>query len=87
MASHEEFVHMLQGEVGRGAMKARQALDLLIQKAHFDAQRAEIERDHRNRVVGFVAGRMKVANTVQEILGHGRRGKLVYFEAIGFDIL
>jgi len=85
--AHEDFVRMLRREVTRGAMRDRQALDLLIQKAHFDARRPEIERRYRNRVVGFVGGRMKVANTVQDVLRYGTRAKLVYFEAIGFDIL
>lgn len=85
--AHEDFVRKLLGEVKRGAMNKRQVLNLLTQKAHFDARRDEIERRYRNRVVGFVSGRMKVANAVQDVLRHARRGQLVYFEAIGFDIL
>jgi hypothetical protein len=87
MAQHENFVRKLDSEVARGAMTGQQKIDLLQQKAHFDTKRNVIEHKYKNHVVGFVNGQMKIAETVQEILRHARRGRLVYFEAIGYNIL
>jgi hypothetical protein len=85
--THEEFISVLAQEVQRHAMTERQMLDLLAQKAHFDALRRLIERQHRNKVVGFVGGKMHVETTLQKLLRHGRRGKLVYFEPVGFSLI
>jgi hypothetical protein len=87
---HEAFVTMLRRHVKRGRMSEAQLQDLLIQKAHFDAQRPSIERDYRNLVVGFVNGQMHRSGRVHSLMAEARKthpGRLVYFEPIGFKIL
>jgi hypothetical protein len=63
--------------------------DLLQQKGHFDADRGEIEKRYPSRVVGFVAGRLQVAETVQELFQAAQAshpGRMVYFEPIAFAV-
>jgi hypothetical protein len=84
-----EFQDWLEAEVRNGHMTIEQRNDLLEQKRHFDASRAEIERQFAHQVVGYVGGTRKVAATVQELLAQIQRSnpsRMVYFEPIGFDL-
>lgn len=84
--SHDKFVKYEEEELDRGAINRKQMLDILIQKAHFDADRRTIEKRHRGRFVGFMDGKMYVKPTLQEILSVSKRGRPVYFEPVGFDL-
>lgn len=86
MATHEEFVDFLAGEVDRGGMRTAQVVDLLVQKAHYDANRRAIESKHHGKFVGFTKGRMHVATALDKVLAHGSRGHLVYFERAGMSM-
>lgn len=89
MATHEEFLAMLEREVRTRRMTEPQMEELLVQKAHFDAHRQLIEQRYRNRVVGYARAQLEVADTVHELLGIVKRkepGSLVYFEPIGFTL-
>lgn len=84
-----EFRDWLQAEVRSGRMTLPQRDDLLEQKRHFDADRAEIEQRFRHQVVGFVDGTRQVGATVQDLLAQAQRSypsRMVYFEPIGFDL-
>jgi hypothetical protein len=86
--SDADFRRWLSDEVAHGRMTPAQRDDLLEQKGHFDAGRAEIERRYPSRVVGYVAGQVQVADTVQELFRAAQAthpGKMVYFEPIGAE--
>ncbi|HEY0394720.1 MAG TPA: hypothetical protein VGD01_09520 [Candidatus Elarobacter sp.] len=83
MATHEEFLDFLVGEVERGGMNEPQVLDLLIQKAHYDARRRYIEASLAGSYVGFTGGRMYVDDSLAGILERGGPRHLVYFECAG----
>lgn len=83
MATHEEFLDFLAGEVQRGGMDEAQVLDLLIQKAHYDSRRLYIETTLAGSYVGFTRGEMHVDDTLAGLLARGGPRHLLYFERSG----
>jgi hypothetical protein len=85
-----EFIQWLDDEVAGNRMALSQRHDLFNQKRFFDNQRSMIEREYRNRVVGFVDGQIRVAAEIHALLKASRTdfpGKMIYFEPIGFYLL
>lgn len=85
-----EFAQWLNDEVEASRITDGQRDDLLGQKATFENQRSMIERNHRNQIVGFVAGQMQVAHEIHALLDSSNSqfpGRMIYFEPIGFHLL
>jgi hypothetical protein len=83
------FREWLNDEVSAGRMTLDQNQDLLVQKGQFDADRQRIERELRGTVAGYIAGVLRSADTVHELLRQANDfapGRMVYFEPIGFDL-
>jgi hypothetical protein len=88
--THEEFQDWLIDEVVHQRMTTGQMNDLLEQKALFDSNRTMIELEFRWRVVGYVDNQRRVEDDVHKLLetsDYHNRGKMVYFEPVGFDLL
>jgi hypothetical protein len=85
-----DFEAWLSDEVLHDRMTPEQKADLLDQKAVFESNRATIEEQHRNEIVGYAARQMFVGSTVHEVLDKAKAaftGRMVYFEPIGFHLL
>jgi hypothetical protein len=84
--SDAEYRDSLEPYVLRGMMTPQQRDDLVEQKGYFDQHRAEIEQQHRYRVVGYVNGTRVVGSNVHEVLNKANErfpGRMVYLEPIG----
>jgi hypothetical protein len=83
-----EFLDMLERLIREGQMTPQQRDDMLEQKSYFDQHRAEIEQQHRYRVVGYVNGTQVVGGTMHDVLNQAKErfpGRMVYLEPIGFE--
>jgi hypothetical protein len=88
--THEEFIHWLDDEVKSNRMTPDQLQDLLNQKNLFDNQRATIQGQFLGQIVGFVAGQLRTAGEMHELLETSNAqfpGSMVYFEPVGFDLI
>ncbi len=64
--THEEFSAWLDIEVEGNRMPTSQRRDLLAQKALFDSERAMIEREFRNQIVGYIADVLRSGHEIHE---------------------
>jgi len=79
----EDFRQWLWRLVGEGRLGSAEYDDLLEQRRLFDKERDDIQNKYRGHFVGFIAGDLFVAKSVQEMLGNARNtGRQVYYEAI-----
>lgn len=84
-----QFRSWLDEEVAGQRMLPSQRDDLLDQKGYFDRNRAGIQQNNPNEVVGYVDGTQVTGRTVHEVLRKARQqysGKMVYFEPVGFNL-
>lgn len=82
---HDVFVKTLSEHVVAGTMTEDRKRDILIQKAHFDAQRDDIARQKLSKVVGFSNGRMLVADSLPDLLQLAQKelpNQALYFEEV-----
>ena len=49
-------------------MSIVQRLDLLTQKALFDSERAMIQREYRNQIVGYIAEQRRSGREIHQLL-------------------
>jgi len=85
----EEFSSWLDTEVDGNLMSIAQRQDLLAQKAHFDSERAMIERDFPNQIVGYIANERRVGQEIHPFLESVNQefpGRMIYFEPIRFSL-
>ncbi len=87
-----EFEQWMDREVHDQRLTPAQRDDLLEQKAFFENQYPNLQVSLRGKVVGFARGRLYSGNTVHEVLDTVKndkenRGRMLYFEPIGFDII
>ena len=83
-----EFKAWLVDEVNQNRITADQMKDLVSQKARFDADRNDIERNYQHKVVGYANNKLLVGDTVQELFQKANSsapGKMIYFEPVGFS--
>jgi hypothetical protein len=90
----EEFRSWLSEEVAADRMTAEQSVDLLAQKALFDARLGPADdpmrKQYDRKIVGFVDGVMLVGEEIHQLLAAAERksrGRMIYFESIGFDLV
>lgn len=87
----EEFSDWLEELVVEGRLTRAAAADLREQRERFDGERDDFvahDVEFDQRVVGFQAGELLVAESVGELMRRARErnpGRLVYFEGIGHD--
>ncbi len=85
--SDTDFQNWLNDEVLAERMSADQRAELLDQKELFVANQDHIREAYRYQVVGYVKGQLVAGVTVQVVLNQARRkGGIVYFEPVGFDL-
>jgi len=85
-ATKDEFVRMLDHKIAMGQMTRKEKKEVLVERAHYERQRARIRKTHPHEVVAFSQGHMFTGRTVHEAVETARRahpGHLAYFEEPG----
>jgi hypothetical protein len=84
--STEEFERWMAELVSQGRLDADQAADLVAQRRRFDGVRESLTVSYHDKVVGFRADEMLVADSVSQLLEEAPNdGRLVYFEPIEYN--
>ena len=95
----DSFVAWVYGDFFAGAVDGpEQAADLLRQRAddlirqrrHFDENRQFLEAEYYQRVAGYVADHLRVADTTGQLLDLAQNespGRMLYFEPIGYELV
>jgi len=82
---YEDFFEDVVTATARG-----QAEDLIQQRRLFDENRQVIEAEYRLRVTGYIADRLRVAETAAELLDQvidEFPGRMLYFEPVGYPLI
>jgi hypothetical protein len=87
--THAEFTAWLDTEVDGNRMSSAQRQDLLTQKALFDSERAMIQNEYPDQIVGYISEQRRSGYEIHQLLDSVDKefpGRMIYFEPIRFSL-